>query len=111
MPIHMADIGSDNYEQEFSLSLMENEGAALEKIVASLERIEDGSYGTDVYRGHVAVTALVSPCLSWAIVSTSLAAASLPPAAVVAAVVVAVVEAVVVAEEGAVAINNFQKKH
>lgn len=25
MPIHMADIGSDNYEQEFSLSLMENE--------------------------------------------------------------------------------------
>jgi Lon protease-like protein len=28
-----------------------------------------------------------------------------------AAVVVAVVEAVVVAEEGAVAINNFQKKH
>ena len=31
MPIHMADIGSDNYEQEFSLSLMENEGAALER--------------------------------------------------------------------------------
>src|SRR5690349_11380988 len=32
MPIHMADIGSDNYEQEFSLSLMENEGVALAKI-------------------------------------------------------------------------------
>ena len=31
MPIHMADIGSDNYEQEFTLSLMENEGAALGK--------------------------------------------------------------------------------
>ena len=45
MPIHMADIGSDNFEQEFTLSLMENEGAALEKIDASLERIEDGSYG------------------------------------------------------------------
>ena len=45
MPIHMADIGSDNYEQEFSLSLMENEGAALEKIQASLERIEEGNYG------------------------------------------------------------------
>jgi DnaK suppressor protein len=45
MPIHMADIGSDNYEQDFSLSLMENEGAALEKIQASLERIEEGSYG------------------------------------------------------------------
>jgi DnaK suppressor protein len=45
MPIHMADIGSDNYEQEFSLSLMENEGVALEKIQASLERIEEGTYG------------------------------------------------------------------
>jgi DnaK suppressor protein len=45
MPIHMADIGSDNFEQEFTLSLMENEGVALERIQASLERIEDGSYG------------------------------------------------------------------
>ena len=45
MPIHMADIGSDNYEQEFSLSLMENEGVALDKIQASLERIENGTYG------------------------------------------------------------------
>ena len=46
MPIHMADIGSDNFEQEFTLSLMENEGAALEKIESSLERIEEGTYGT-----------------------------------------------------------------
>jgi len=45
MPIHMADIGSDNYEQEFSLSLMENEGVALAKIDACLERIENGTYG------------------------------------------------------------------
>jgi DnaK suppressor protein len=45
MPIHMADLGSDNYEQEFSLSLMENEGVALAKIQTSLERIEDGTYG------------------------------------------------------------------
>jgi DnaK suppressor protein len=45
MPIHMADIGSDNYEQEFTLSLMENEGVTLEQIEASLERIEDGTYG------------------------------------------------------------------
>ena len=26
MPIHMADIGSDNFEQEFTLSLIENDG-------------------------------------------------------------------------------------
>lgn len=45
MPIHMADIGSDNFEQEFTLSLMENEGGTLSKIEASLERIEEGSYG------------------------------------------------------------------
>jgi DnaK suppressor protein len=45
MPIHMADIGSDNFEQEFTLSLMENEGVTLEQIEASLERIEEGSYG------------------------------------------------------------------
>lgn len=45
MPIHMADIGSDAFEQEFTLSLMESEGGTLEQIEASLERIEDGAYG------------------------------------------------------------------
>ena len=45
MPIHMADIGSDNFEQEFTLSLMESEGGTLEHIETSLERIEDGTYG------------------------------------------------------------------
>ncbi len=45
MPIHMADIGSDNFEQEFTLSLMENEEGTLDQIEASLERIEDGTYG------------------------------------------------------------------
>ena len=45
MPIHMADIGSDNFEQEFTLSLMEHEGTALEQIEAALERVEAGVYG------------------------------------------------------------------
>jgi RNA polymerase-binding protein DksA len=45
MPIHMADMGSDNFEQEFTLSLMENEGVTLEQIESSLERIEEGTYG------------------------------------------------------------------
>ena len=45
MPIHMADIGSDNFEQEFTLSLMENEGEVLQAVEASLERIEEGTYG------------------------------------------------------------------
>lgn len=46
MPIHMADIGSDNFEQEFTLSLMQSEEDILGKIESSLERIEEGSYGT-----------------------------------------------------------------
>ena len=45
MPIHMADIGSDNFEQEFTLNLMQNEEGTLGAIEAALERIEDGVYG------------------------------------------------------------------
>ena len=45
MPIHMADIGSDNYEQEFTLSLMETEEGTLEAIESALERVEEGTYG------------------------------------------------------------------
>lgn len=45
MPIHMADIGTDNFEQEFTLSLMQNEGDALSQIEAALERIEDDTFG------------------------------------------------------------------
>ncbi len=45
MPIHMADIGSDNFEQEFTLSLMQTEEGTLSQIETALERLEDGSYG------------------------------------------------------------------
>lgn len=45
MPIHMADMGSDNFEQEFTLSLMENEEGTLEAIESALERIEAGTFG------------------------------------------------------------------
>ena len=45
MPIHMADIGSDNYEQEFTLSMMENEEGTLGAIEAALERIQASTYG------------------------------------------------------------------
>ena len=46
MPIHMADLGSDNFEQEFTLSLLANEEETLAQIELALERIEDGTYGT-----------------------------------------------------------------
>ncbi len=45
MPIHMADIGTDNYEQEFVLGLMDSERKLLNEIDAALQRIEDGTYG------------------------------------------------------------------
>jgi DnaK suppressor protein len=45
MPIHMADIGTDNFEQEFTLSLLQNEEDTLAAIENALERIEDSEYG------------------------------------------------------------------
>ena len=45
MPNHMAELGSDNFAQEFTLSLLESENDALDQIEAAIERIEDGSYG------------------------------------------------------------------
>ena len=45
MPIHMADIGTDNYEQEFALELMDGERKLLREIDDALGRIEHGTYG------------------------------------------------------------------
>ncbi len=45
MPIHMADIGTDNYEQEFALGLMDSERKLLREIDEALERIEQQTYG------------------------------------------------------------------
>jgi RNA polymerase-binding transcription factor DksA len=44
-PIHMADLGSDNYEQEFTLGLLQNEEQRLEEIAAALRRIDQGEFG------------------------------------------------------------------
>jgi DnaK suppressor protein len=45
MPIHMADLGTDNFEQEFTLSLLQNEEQLLGEISAALERIHNGLFG------------------------------------------------------------------
>src|SRR3954469_17765557 len=44
-PIHMADLGTDSFEQEFTLSLIESEEGRLKEINAALDRIEQGSFG------------------------------------------------------------------
>jgi RNA polymerase-binding protein DksA len=46
MPIHMADLGTDNYEQEFALGLMDSERKLLREIDDALQRIEQKTYGT-----------------------------------------------------------------
>jgi len=45
MPIHMADLGTDNFEQEFALGLLDSEVQLLGEIDDALVRIEQGSYG------------------------------------------------------------------
>ena len=46
MPIHMADLGSDNWEREFTLGLIENEQALIREIDdEALARIADRTYG------------------------------------------------------------------
>ena len=45
MPTSMAELGSDNFDQELTLDLLGNNKDALDQINAALERFEDGSYG------------------------------------------------------------------
>ena len=45
MPIHMADLGSDNFEQEFIVSLIENEEVTVREIDDALKRLEEGLFG------------------------------------------------------------------
>ncbi|MBN1343086.1 MAG: TraR/DksA C4-type zinc finger protein [Phycisphaerae bacterium] len=52
MPIHMADLGSDNFEQEFTLGLIENSHAVLREIDEALQRIDEGGYGVCLGTGR-----------------------------------------------------------
>ena len=45
MPIHMADLGTDNFELEFTLGLIEGERTILKEIDEALERIRNNTYG------------------------------------------------------------------
>ena len=45
VPLHMADLGTENYDQEFTLGLIENEQGTLELVNEALERMEHGSFG------------------------------------------------------------------
>ena|SRR5438128_6208046 len=44
-PLHPADLGSDTFEQEVSLSLLQTENQQLGEIIAALRRLDDGTFG------------------------------------------------------------------
>lgn len=45
VPLHMADVGTENYDQEFTLGLIENEQGTLEQVYEALDRISAGTFG------------------------------------------------------------------
>lgn len=45
MPLHLADLGSDNYEQDFTLGLIESEEEEMREIDDAMRRIDDGTFG------------------------------------------------------------------
>jgi len=45
VPVHPADLGADNFEEETSLGLLENEEAILEETEAALKRLDEGRFG------------------------------------------------------------------
>jgi DnaK suppressor protein len=44
-PTHIAELGTDAYEQDFALRFVENDQEVLDEIEAALARIEEGTYG------------------------------------------------------------------
>jgi DnaK suppressor protein len=44
-PLHLADLGTDTFEHEMTLGLLENEGQVLQQIANALDRIEKRTYG------------------------------------------------------------------
>jgi DnaK suppressor protein len=45
VPLHMADVGTDNFDQEFTLGLIENEQVTLDQINSALARLMQGKFG------------------------------------------------------------------
>ena len=52
VPLHMADVGTENYDQEFTLGLIQNEQSTLDQVSEALVRINAGTYGRCVDCGE-----------------------------------------------------------
>ena len=49
---NFADLGTDNFEQDFMIGLIENSEETLREIDGALQRIEDGNFGVCEEGGH-----------------------------------------------------------
>ena len=47
-----ADLGSDNYEVELGMEVLQNQGDEIREVVAALKRLDDGTYGTCIACGR-----------------------------------------------------------
>jgi DnaK suppressor protein len=69
MPNHLAELGSDNFDQELTLSLLGSGRNALDQIDAAIGRIEDGSYGqcetcgVEIPRARLAALPYAAQCI------------------------------------------------
>jgi DnaK suppressor protein len=45
VPLHPADLGTDHFEQQVTLTLLETEGQALAETAAALDRISENTFG------------------------------------------------------------------
>lgn len=52
VPLHMADLGTDNFDQEFTLGLIENEQETLDLVNEAIARINSGTFGVCVECGE-----------------------------------------------------------
>jgi RNA polymerase-binding transcription factor DksA len=44
-PLHLADLGTDNFDQEMAVTLLQNEHQVLTAIAAALDRLDAGKFG------------------------------------------------------------------
>ena len=63
VPLHMADVGTENYDQEFTLGLIENEQGTLELVNEALARHGEGEVRTmrGVWRADLEAPAAGDP--------------------------------------------------
>ena len=45
MPLHMADVGTDTFDQDLALGMAETERKLLNEINSALKRVEEKTYG------------------------------------------------------------------